>query len=92
MWIAIQNAVGARQGVGGGPGPTPPYTPPMDAYPADVAYSVRLVSTSYTGPCIEAYRVSDGATQDIGFDSNGRISATELAAFSGGSVLEVQTW
>jgi len=64
----------------------------MDAYPADVAYSVRLVSTSYTGPCIEAYRVSDGATQDIGFDSNGRISATELAAFSGGSVLEVQTW
>lgn len=92
MWIAIQNAVGARQGVGGGPGPTPPYTPPMDEYPADVAYSVRLVSTSYTGPCIEAYRVSDGATQDIGFDSNGRISATELAAFSGGSVLEVQTW
>jgi hypothetical protein len=64
----------------------------MDAYPADVAYSVRLVSTSYSGPCIEAYRVSDGATQDIGFDSNGRISATELAAFSGGSVLEVQTW
>lgn len=41
---------------------------------------------------MEVYRVSDGATQDIGFDSFGRISATELAAFSGGSVLEVQTW
>ena len=91
MWIAIQNAVGARQGVGGAPGP-PPYTPPMDAYPADVAYSVRLVNTTYSGPCMEVYRVSDGATQDIGFDSFGRVSATELAAFSGGSVLEVQTW
>jgi len=64
----------------------------MDAYPADVAYSVRLVNSTYSGPCIEAYRVSDGATQDIGFDSFGRVSATELAAFSGGSVLEVQTW
>jgi hypothetical protein len=41
---------------------------------------------------MEVYRVSDGATQDIGFDSFGRVSATELAAFSGGSVLEVQTW
>ena len=79
-------------GITGGGGTPPPYTPPMDAYPADVAYSVRLVSTSYTGPCMEVYRVSDGATQDIGFDSFGRISATELAAFSGGSVLEVQTW
>ena len=93
MWIAIANGIGSRQGVGGGVGPTPPpYTPPMDAYPADVAYSVRLVNSTYSGPCIEAYRVSDGATQDIGFDSFGRVSATELAAFSGGSVLEVQTW
>lgn len=93
MWIAIQNAVGARQGVGGGPGPTPPpYTPPLDSITAAVAYSVRKLSSSYSGDCMLVRRVSDGATQGIGFDSNGLIDVNALATFSGGSELTVKTW
>jgi hypothetical protein len=37
-------------------------------------------------------RVSDGATQGIGFDSNGLIDVNALATFSGGSELTVKTW
>jgi hypothetical protein len=93
MWIAIQNAVGARQGVGGGPGPTPPpYTPPLDSVTAAVAYSVRKLNSTYSGDCMLVRRVSDGATQGIGFDSNGLIDVNALATFSGGSELTVKTW
>jgi hypothetical protein len=92
MWIAISNAIGQRVGTGGGPGPDPGYTPPLDAYPATAAYSVRKLSSSYSGSAIEAYRVSDGATQDIGFDSNGLVSTSEITTFASGSIVRVQTW
>ena len=93
MWIAIQNAIGARQGVGGGPGPGPGYTPPLDDYTgALVAYSMRKVRSAYSGPAIEAERFSDGATQDIEFDSNGLIDTTALTTFASGSIVGVRTW
>ena len=95
MWIAIQNAIGARQGVGGGPGPGPGpgYTPPLDDYTgATAAYSVRKLSSSYSGSCIEAYRVSDGATQDIGFDADGLIDTAAIVAFGGVSEVRVSRW
>lgn len=97
MWIAIQNAVGARQGVGGGPGPgpgpgPPPYTPPLDGVTAAVAYSVRKLNSTYSGDCMLVRRVSDGATQPIGFGSNGLIDVNALATFSGGSELTVKVW
>lgn len=76
-----------------GPGPSLPYTPPLDDFAnAEVGYSVRKISSSYTGSCLEAYRTSDGATQDIGFDDNGLISETELAAFYDGSLIRVSKW
>ena len=91
MWIAIQNAVGQR--VGGGPGPTPPpYTPPLDANPATAAYSVRKLSSSYSGSAIEAYRVSDGATQDIGFDGDGLLNTADIISFASGGEVRVRTW
>jgi hypothetical protein len=91
MWIAISNAIGQRVGTGGGP--SPGYTPPLDTYTgATAAYSVRKLSSSYSGPCIEAYRVSDGATQDIGFDGDGLIDTAAIATFGGASVVGVRTW
>ena len=69
------------------------YTPPLDVYTgATAAYSVRKLSSSYSGSCIEAYRVSDGATQDIGFDGDGLIDTAAIIAFGGGSVVGVRTW
>ena len=92
MWIAIQNAVGARQGVGGGPTP-PPYTPPLDgATDILAAYSVRKLLSTYSGPCMEVHRVSDGAKQDIYFDSDGLVNTADIIAFASGSDLEVSTW
>ena len=92
MWIAISNAIGQRVGTGG-PGPAPGYTPPLDTYTgATAAYSVRKLRTDYAGPCIEAYRVSDGATQDIGFDSDGLIDTAAIETFASGGVVRVRTW
>lgn len=93
MWIAIANGIGTRQGVGGGVGPTPPpYTPPLDSITAAVAYSVRKLSSTYTGDCMLVRRVSDGVTQSIGFGSDGLINDSALSTFSGGSELTVQVW
>ncbi len=99
MWIAISNAIGSRQPVGGGPGPSPGYTPPLDTYTgAAAAYSVRKLSSSYSGPCIEAHRLSDGATQDIGFDADGLIDTAAIIAFANGGgtpktpEVRVRTW
>ena len=75
-----------------GPSPGPGYTPPLDLYPADIAYSVRKLSSSYSGFCMEVQRVSDSATQDIGFDSDGLIDVDELAAFDDGTGLRLRTW
>ena len=69
------------------------YTPPLDTYTgATAAYSVRKLSSSYSGSCIEAYRVSDGATQDIGFDGDGLIDTAAIISFGGSSVVEVSRW
>ena len=69
------------------------YTPPLDTYTgATAAYSVRKLSSTYSGSCIEAYRVSDGATQDIGFDADGLIDTAAIATFGGSSEVTVKTW
>ena len=73
--------------------PLLPYTPPLDVFSnAVLAYSVRKIRTDYAGPCLEAYRSSDGATLDIGFDANGLLSEAELAAFYDGTPILVSRW
>lgn len=81
--IGLGLSVYKSQGISIGGGGSS-YTPPLDSVTAAVAYSVRKLNSTYTGDCMLVRRVSDGATQDIGFDSDGLIDVAALTAFSGG--------
>src|SRR6056300_1672906 len=64
----------------------------LDTYTgASAAYSLRLLSTSYTGDAIEVRRASDNATQDIGFVNN-ELDVTSLESFCSGTNGFVTTW
>jgi hypothetical protein len=41
---------------------------------------------------MEVHRISDGAKQDIYFDSEGLVNTVDIIAFASGSNLEVSTW
>lgn len=56
------------------------------------AYSVRKVSSSYSGPCMKVLRVGPGNLADIGFDSLGALDLAALAAHLQGNDGLVQTW
>jgi hypothetical protein len=47
------------------------------------AYSLRLLSSTYTGPAIQVRRSNDDATMDIGFTNNGNLDQTALLNFVG---------
>jgi hypothetical protein len=65
----------------------------LDSYGgAAAAYSVRRLSSAYTGPLIEVERASDSTTQDIGYDANGDLDTTALATFCSGTTCTVRTW
>jgi hypothetical protein len=89
--IGLGLSVYKSQGISIGGGGSS-YTPPLDSVTAAVAYSVRKLNSTYTGDCMLVRRVSDGATQDIGFDSDGLIDVAALTAFSGGVELTVKVW
>lgn len=67
---------------------TPPEPVAQDLltlYPgAAAAYSVRKLSSSYTGAALRVRKSSDNTESDIGFDSNGDLDTTALIAFVGG--------
>jgi hypothetical protein len=46
---------------------------------ATAAYSVRLVNSNYSGPCVNVRRSSDNATQDFYADINGNLGTQYLA-------------
>lgn len=56
-----------------------------------VAYSVRKLSSTYTGKCMQVRR-SDNTTQDIGFTAGGELDITALQAFANGGDAFVVTW
>lgn len=57
----------------------------LEQYPgASVAYSLRLLDSTYTGNCIKVRRSSDDAEQDIGF-SGGVLDTASITTFCGGS-------
>jgi hypothetical protein len=69
-----------------------PAIPLLDEFPnAAAAYSLRLLSSSYTGNCIEVRRSSDNSLQNIGF-VNGVLDTASLLSFVGAGNGFVRTW
>jgi hypothetical protein len=65
---------------------------PLDVIPGSVAaYSNRKLRTAYAGKSINAVRVSDNATQDIGFIGTS-FDAASYAGFIGGSTGRNGKW
>jgi len=65
----------------------------LDTYSgATAAYSVRRLSSSYTGNLIRVRRSSDNAEQDISYDLNNVLDETALLAFVGANDGFVTTW
>jgi len=70
----------------------PAFTGLLDTYSgASVAYSLRLLSSTYSGSAIRVRRSDDNAEQDIGFRNN-ELDTSTLETFSLGSDCFVVTW
>jgi hypothetical protein len=68
-------------------------TPLLDTYTgAAAAYSLRKLSSSYSGSAIRVRRSNDNAEADIGFNVFGELSTVELAAHCGANDGFVKTW
>jgi hypothetical protein len=68
-------------------------TPLLDTYTgAAAAYSLRKLSSSYSGSAIRVRRASDNAETDIGFNVFGELDTVSLAAFCGSNDGFVKTW
>lgn len=65
----------------------------LDNYGQNIgaAYSVRRLSSTYDGNCMEIRRDSDNATQNIGF-SNNVLDTSAIATFCSGTNGYVRTW
>jgi hypothetical protein len=76
-----------------GGGYNPGIPPLLDSYPgAVVAYSLRKLSSSYTGNAIRVRRQSDNTEQDIGFHTNNNLNTSALTTFCAGTNGFVTTW
>lgn len=60
--------------------------------PAASAYSLRLLSSSYSGFAIQVRRSSDDATQNIGFNSSNELDTASLKSFVGSGNGYVTIW
>ena len=56
------------------------------------AYSLRKLSSTYTGNALQVRRSSDNTTMDIGFDSNGDLDTNTLLTFINGGNGYVNVW
>lgn len=65
----------------------------LNNYPGAIgAWSLRLLSNTYSGRAIRVRRASDNAEQNIGFDALGNLDTTALTAFCTGTNGFVTTW
>ena len=70
----------------------PAFTGLLDTYSgAAAAYSLRLLSSTYSGSAIRVRRADDNAEQDIGFRNN-ELDTSTLETFSIGSDCFITTW
>ena len=69
------------------------FTGILDEYSgAAAAYSVRRLSSSYSGSALRVRRVSDGTEQDIGFNASNELDTDALTAFVNGGAGFVSKW
>ena len=62
-------------------------------YPdASAAYSVRQLTTAYTGGAMDIRRASDNTEQTIGFTSTGDLDTESIETFCNGTECYVATW
>jgi hypothetical protein len=81
--------VGVRVVVG--PSPSPSYL--LDTYGgAAAAYSLRKLSSTYSGNAIRVRRSSDNTETNIGFDGSGNLDQAALTTFVGAGNGFVTTW
>lgn len=59
---------------------------------ASAAYSLRKLSSSYSGSAIRVRREDTSIEQDIGFDASGNLDTSALATFCSGTNGFVTTW
>jgi len=60
--------------------------------PSSAAYSMRLLSSSYSGNAIQVRRSSDNTTQSIGFTVNGDLDTNALKSFTGAGDAFISIW
>jgi hypothetical protein len=60
--------------------------------PASAAFSLRKLSSAYTGYAVQVLRSSDNATQDIGFTASGDLDTAALKTFVGSNNATVAIW
>ena len=83
----------ATHGILARSGATPAFTGLLDTYSgAEAAYSLRRLSSTYTGNLIRVRRSSDNAEQNIGYDSNNILDTASLLTFCGAGNGFVTTW
>ena len=69
------------------------FTGILDTYTgAAAAYSVRKLSSTYTGAALRVRRVSDGTEQDIGFNASNELDTDALTTFVNGGAGFVSKW
>lgn len=67
------------------------YPPILDIYEGFIGYSMKLIKTSYTGPCCRVRRSSDNTEADIGF-YRGWLDETALLNHCGNSNGFITKW
>lgn len=72
---------------------TPPYVGLLDTYTnAKAAYSLRRLSSTYTGAAIRVRRSSDSTTLDVGFNADGTLNTSAMLSFVGAGNGFVSIW